>query len=134
MFGPAAPGPAGRSPLVSLGTSVHPGNASDKQQEIKGSLARPKTISSFVWIHSSFSFFYYITSHPLPDLPATSGLTALSPAAAAARSSPSSSPRSSPPPGCLASRSLHPSPLHASSLGKNHLTPGERAMRVIVVR
>lgn len=60
-----------------------------------------------------------------PDLPASSWPSALSPAAASARSFPSSSHQSSPPPGCLASRSLHPSPLHASSWGKNHLTPGE---------
>lgn len=59
----------------------------------------------------------------LPDLQASSWLSVLSPAAASTQSSPFSDPRSFPPPGYLVSRCLRPSPLRASSLERNRLTP-----------
>lgn len=59
----------------------------------------------------------------LPDLQASSWPSAPSPAAASTQSSPSSGPQSFPPPEYLVSQCLHPSPLHASSLERNHLTP-----------
>lgn len=64
-----------------------------------------------------------------PVLLDSSWLNVLSPAAVSTRSSPFLSPRFSPPPGCLVSQSLHLSPLHASSWGRNHLTPRERKQK-----
>lgn len=48
VFGPAAPGPAGRWPSVSLGTTVHPGSASDeREREVKALTACQK---KYQWV------------------------------------------------------------------------------------